>query len=315
MTLRDIALALLVVVAWGANFAVIKVGLAGVPPLLLAALRYAIVAASAVFFVRPPGIPVRYVVAYGLSVGVGQFGALFYAMDLGLPAGVASVVMQSQAVFTLLFAALALKERIRSVQGLGMFLALCGLAVIAMGGRSPGGVETPLHAFLLALFGAACWGASNVIVRLAAQAKLAARAKEGKGEPLSMTRLVVWSSMVPPLPLLLLSLLLDSPAEIAAAFTHLSTATVLAVLYIAFVSTLFGFGAWSKLLGKYPASVVAPFSLLVPVTGLIIAQLALGERLAPAQWAGCLGVVGGLLVSTLGATGRPAWRSRLADGG
>ena len=100
---------------------------------------------------------------------------------------------------------------------LSCVLALCGLAVIAMGGRSPGGVETPLHAFLLALFGAACWGASNVIVRLAAQAKLAARAKEGKGEPLSMTRLVVWSSMVPPLPLLLLSLLLDSPAEIAAA--------------------------------------------------------------------------------------------------
>ena len=309
MAPKDIALALLVAVVWGANFTVIKVGLAGVPPLLLAALRYVVVVLAALLFVPRPNAAARYVVAYGLSVGVGQFGALFYAMDLGLPAGVASVIMQSQAVFTLLFAALLLKERLGILQGAGMGLALAGLALIAAGSEGAGGLETPVQAFFLALFGAACWGISNVVVRLAT------RAAEAQGSRLSMVGLVVWSSLVPPLPLFLLSLLLDTPAEVARALTHLDGESVLAVLYIAFISTLFGFGAWSQLLGKYPAGLVAPFSLLVPVTGLIIAQLALGERLSLWQWFGCLCVVGGLLVSTLGAPGRPAWNFRHARDG
>lgn len=308
MTPRDIALALLVIGAWGANFTVIKVGLVGVPPLVLAALRYVVVALSAIFIVPRPKVAARYVVAYGLSVGVGQFGALFYAMDLGLPAGIASVVMQSQAVFTLLFAALLLKERAGARQVVGMGLSLIGLAAIGVNGGAPNG-GVPGHAFLLALFGAACWGVSNVLVRLAI------RSAEAEGSRLSMTGLVVWSSLVPPLPLFLLALLVHTPAEVAATFTHVGGASVFAVLYIAYISTLFGYGVWSKLLAKYPAGVVAPFSLLVPVTGLIIAQLALAERLSAVQWLGCLGVVGGLLISTLGAPGRPAAPSRSTQRG
>lgn len=308
MDASDIALALLVVAAWGANFSVIKVGLVGVPPLVLAALRYVVVALPAIFIVPRPKVAARYVVAYGLSVGVGQFGALFYAMDLGLPAGIASVVMQSQAVFTLLFAALFLKERAGALQIAGMGLALAGLAAIGADGGAPSG-GVPVHAFLLALFGAACWGLSNVIVRLAT------RSADAAGSRLSMPGLVVWSSLVPPLPLFLLALLVHTPAEVAATFTNVDGASIFAVLYIAYISTLFGYGVWSKLLAKHPAGVVAPFSLLVPVTGLLVAQVALAERLSAAQWLGCLCVVGGLLVSTLGAPGRSAAPSRSGQSG
>lgn len=292
MILKDLLLALLVVAVWGANFTVIKVGLAGVPPMLLAGLRYVVVAFPAVFFVARPKIGAAYVIAYGLTVGVGQFGALFYAMDLGMPAGLASVVPQSQALFTLIFAAWMLGERISRTQLAGMFLSGVGLGIIAYHLDGPGTSEIPVTAFLLTLLGAASWGLSNIVVRKAAQA--AAR----QGDSLDMLSMVVWSALVPPVPLFILSLLLDSPQAMIQSLSHLNAASLFAIGYIAYAATLVGFGGWSRLLAKYPASTVAPFSLLVPVTGLLTAGVVLGERLTPLQWLGSIAVVGGLLIST-----------------
>ena len=130
MSRKDFVLALLVVTVWGSSFTVIRIGLNDVPPLLLAAMRFALAALPAVFFVRRPQIRLRFLLAYGATVGIGQFGCMFYAMHIGLPAGLASVVLQSQAFFTLLLAALLLNERIVPRQLAGLVMAALGLVLI-----------------------------------------------------------------------------------------------------------------------------------------------------------------------------------------
>jgi len=291
MTLRDLFLALLVVLVWGANFTVIRIGLDGVPPLLLAALRFLLALFPAIFFIKPPRIPFRYWFGYGLFVGFGQFGCLFSAMHLGMPAGVASVVLQSQAFFTLLFAALLLGEKVTVRQVLGLVLAAAGLFWVGGGGGGGGGI--PLVALVLTLAAASFWGMSNIVVRRAGVLAAAG------GNRLDILSLVVWSSLVPPLPLFLCSLALDGPQRVAASVAGPTPTSIFAIAYLAFGATLFGYGAWSKLLSKYPANRVAPLSLLVPVAGLVTAGIVLDEVLLIRQWLGCALVVAGLLIATL----------------
>ena len=122
MSPRDIALAVAVATVWGVNFVVIEVGLEGEPPLLLSALRFGL-AGLAVFVLGPPRVPIRYVVAVGIILCVGKFSLLFVGMDRGMPAGLSSLVLQSQVVFTVLFAVLLLGERPRPVQLVGIAIA------------------------------------------------------------------------------------------------------------------------------------------------------------------------------------------------
>ncbi|PAB57662.1 O-acetylserine/cysteine exporter [Anaeromicrobium sediminis] len=294
MNRKDIGLALLVVTVWGANFTVIKLGLAGVPSMLLAVLRYVLTAFPAVFFVKRPAIEWRYCIAYGLAVGVGQFGCLFYAMDIGMPAGIASVVLQSQAFFTILFAAVLLKEPLKVRQLIGLVVASLGLYLIGTNGGANGTLSIPLGAFLLSLLAAACWSGSNIVIRYAVNHAAS------RGEKLDMLSLVVWSSLVPPIPLMILALMFDTPETLLHAITNLNGVSIFAVFYLAFFATLVGYGTWSGLIAKYSAGRVAPLSLLVPVTGLITARLVLGEQLSSLQWAGGLVIVLGILISNFG---------------
>lgn len=299
---RDLFLALLVVTLWGANFTVIRLGLDGVPPMLLATLRYILAAFPAVLFVKRPAVGWQYWLTYGLFVGFGQFGCLFYAMHIGMPAGVASVVLQSQVFFTLLFAAVLLQETIVLRQIVGLILASTGLLLVGSA-SSVVSLITP-GALFLTLAAAAFWGGSNIIVRKANTAAMQ------QGKKLDMLSLVVWSALVPPLPLFALSLIIDSPTVVVAALANLNLTSILSVAYLAFAATLFGYGAWSHLLSRYPANRVAPLSLLVPVTGVITACIVLGERLVAAQWGGCLLVLGGLLLTICKF---PARSSRLSQ--
>lgn len=304
MNTRDVVLALLVVTIWGTSFTVIRFGLDDMPPMLLAALRYAFVALPAVFLIRPPAIELRYWVLYGLTVGVGQYGCLFYAMHIGMPAGIASIVLQAQAFFTLLFAAAVFRETVSVAQFCGLVLAIAGLLFVYRGSGLAGAEEVPRFALFLALSGAAFWGVSNIVVR-----KASVRAMAQKRH-LDMFSLIIWSSLVPPIPLLLLAFTLDTPQTLAAVFTEFRLAGFLAVAYLAFAATLFGFGVWSHLLSRYPMSRVAPLSLLVPVTGLLTARVVLGESLSMLQWLGCLLVIAGLLLGSFGFSWRLPARSR-----
>jgi O-acetylserine/cysteine efflux transporter len=286
MTPRDLLLALLVVVVWGVNFVVIKAGVSELPPLLLGALRFVTAAFPAVLLFRRPDVPLRLLLAYGLTISVGQFAFLFTAIHVGMPSGLASLVLQSQAFFTMLFAAVWLKETWRRSQLGGLVLAACGLVLIG----SAHGVSMPLGGFLLTLLAASMWAAGNIVTR-----------EIGRHGPVDMQALVVWASLVPPLPFLLLSLLIEGPTAIVQSLGAFSLQSAAAIAYLAWVATLLGYGIWSRLLSRYPANQVAPFSLLVPVVGLTTGWLVYGEELQPVHFAGGALLMAGLAVNLFGA--------------
>ncbi|MFF1375961.1 EamA family transporter [Streptomyces sp. NPDC058308] len=280
-----VCLAVLVAAVWGVNFVVIEVGLDHFPPLLFSALRFLVAALPAVFFVGRPKVAWKWVVGVGLVLGVAKFGLLFIGMDAGMPAGLSSLVLQIQAVFTALFAALALGERPGRVRVWGMCVALAGIAVAAVD-EGEGG---PLTAFVLLIGAAACWGVSNVLTRKAAPP-----------DPLNF---MVWVSTVPVLPLLGLSLLFEGPSRDLAALRSLDGPGVGIVVYVAWVTTVFGFGAWGYLLRRHPASTVAPFSLLVPVFGMSSAALVLDESVSALRWCAAALLVGGVALTSFARTG------------
>ncbi|MEX3930766.1 EamA family transporter [Paraburkholderia phymatum] len=282
MSPKDLLLALVVVLAWGVNFVVIKVGLHGVPPMLLGGLRFTLAAIPAVFFIRRPKMPWRWLIAYGATISLGQFAFLFSAMYVGMPAGLASLVLQAQAFFTLGFAALFLHERFRAQNVLGLVIAAIGLAVIGM----QGGHAMTLTGFILTLCAAVMWALGNIVTK-----------KVGK---VDLVGLVVWGSLVPPVPFFALSYLLEGPQRIEAALTGIGMSSVFAIVYLAFVATLLGYVLWSRLLSRYPAGQVAPFSLLVPIIGLASASVLLGESLSAAQIGGAALVMAGLAVNVFG---------------
>jgi O-acetylserine/cysteine efflux transporter len=282
MSPKDLLLALVVVVVWGINFVVIKVGLHGVPPMLLGALRFTLAAVPAVFFVRRPRMPWFWLIVYGATISLGQFAFLFSAMYVGMPAGLASLVLQAQAFFTLLFAALFLHEHFRAHNVAGLVIAAIGLAVIGL----QGGHAMTLAGFILTLCAAVMWALGNIVTKKAGKVDLVA--------------LVVWGSLIPPVPFLLLSYWLEGPQRMVAALSNIGVNSVLAIVYLAFVATLLGYGLWSRLLARHPASQVAPFSLLVPIVGLASAALLLDEHLSSAQIAGAAVVMAGLAVNVFG---------------
>ena len=278
--------ALMTVALWGFNFTVIKVGVAGVPPLLLASLRFALSAFPAVLFVRKPAVPWKSLAAYGLLLGVGQFSFLFTAIKLGAPAGLSSIILQSQAFFTAGLAAALLKEKIRIHNMLGMFIAAAGLCMIAVENGAGGtrGMTLPLIAMVLAA--AFFWASANIVVK---------RMPNTDG-----FSLVVWSSAFSPLPLLALSLVFEGPQAIGAALGNLTLTSVGALAYLVVAATFFGYGVWNRLIMRHGAGRIAPFSLLVPVFGVSSASLVLGERFTAADATASAMVLAGLVVHVFG---------------
>lgn len=290
MSTRDLLLALVVIVVWGLNFVVIMTGLNHMPPLFMGALRFMLVVFPAILFIRKPQVPWRWLLAYGLTISLGQFAFLFSAMAVGMPAGLASLVLQSQAFFTLLFAALFIGERVRPPNLMGLVVAAIGLTLIGM---QVDRVMT-LAGFTLTICAASMWALGNVITR-----------RIGK---VDLVGLVVWGNLIPPLPFLALSWWLEGPVAIQAALDGFNLQSALVLIYLAFGATLLGYSIWGRLLSRYPASQVAPFSLLVPVVGLTSASVLLGDRLGLWQLIGALLVMLGLLINVCGGWVVGRWR-------
>lgn len=301
MPRRHVAIATLVAVLWGVNFVVIHVGLEHFPPLLFTALRFALMAVPAVLLVGRPRIAWRIVLAFGFLLGVVKFGLLFVSMDLGMPAGLASLLLQLQVVFTIGFAAVVLHERPRREQVAGAAVAFAGLAVIGVDRAA----AAPILPFLLILGAAAAWGVTNVLTRISRPP-----------DPLAM---LVWASLVPPLPLLGLSLALEGPREIGDALASVDAAAAAALSFVALVSGLFGFAAWTSLLRRHEAAAVTPFALLVPVFGIASAAVFLGERPSGLELGGAALICVGLAATVAPAgllrrRGRTPGHDRLPGG-
>lgn len=281
MTRRDSLLAVLVAVLWGCNFVAIHAGLQDVPPFLFLAIRFALVAFPLVLFVPRPQASWRAVAAVGVFMSLGQFAFLYLAMDLGMPAGLAALVLQAQVIFTIVLARFVLAEHASARQWWGAGIGTAGLAIVAWGF----GLDAPVVPLLVTVAAALSWGIGNVVAR-------AAKVSSGLS-------LVVWSAVVVPVPCLALSLAVEGPAEIGAALDAFGWQEWSSTLYTVVLASLVGYTIFNGLMARYPAASVVPYILLVPPVGALASWLALGEVPAPLEWVGGVVMMAGVAIATI----------------
>jgi O-acetylserine/cysteine efflux transporter len=285
---RDLFAALLIVFVWGMNFVAMKFSLAYFTPFELGVARYLFAAFPLVLLVRPPRVALRFVLLYGVLQGVGQFGLLFTAIKFGMSSALASVLMQTQVFFTALFGVLLLRERLAPALRAGLALAALALACFSMT-YLLGPANSGWLSFILNLAAASMWAASNIVARLAQ------RSSPGY----DALAFIVWGSLVPIGPFMMLSLLFD-PASSRGAWHQAPLSTWAAVAYLGWMATVLAYGMWTWLLKRHAASRVAPFSLGVPVVGLAAGMLLMGETIDLWQGIGIAVVFAALICVLLG---------------
>jgi O-acetylserine/cysteine efflux transporter len=272
-----ILLGVLVTLIWGSNFSVIEVGLGSLDPFVLTTLRFVLTAVPLVFFVRrPQGVPLLAMATYGLLFGAGLWGVVNIAMAQGMSPGLSSLVLQFAAFMTVILSALVFREPIRAPQRAGMVLGTAGLAVVIHAAPGAAGVLGTSLILLAALN----WSVCNLLVK--------------RFKPPDMLAFVVWTSAFAVPALVVLTLIAKGPAVFTALPATLTWPAVGSVLFQAYVTTIFGYAVWNFLMKTYPASSVAPLSLLVPVSGIATSWLAFGERFPPMLWLGVLLILLGI---------------------
>lgn len=296
MTSRDRLLGLTVVVLWGLNFLAIRAGLDHFPPFFFAALRFFVIAIPVILFVPRPQVPPKWLLVYGLGFGVGQFAFLFWAMHVGMPTGLASLVLQSSAPFTVVLGAVLLRERLRPAQVCGLLVAMAGMTVI--------GWDRAQHAALLpvalTLLAGLSWAVGNIGNRKAAS-----------DQPM---RLMLWMCVIPPLPMLALSFCVEGPSagwnSLTSSLEGTGPLALAGLAYIVILGTVAGSGLWTALLSRYPAGMVAPFSLLVPIVGIGASWLVLHEEPSILSLIGGAVVIAGAAATQVSGRVRPSTLSR-----
>ena len=283
MKMRDVLLALLVVVILGANFVAVKVGVTQAPPIFLTGLRFFFAAFPAVFFVKAPRVPLRILLAFGFVAGIVQFSFLFTAVRLGMSAGLSSLIIQMQVFFTAAVAALVFKELPSLLQVIGASVGAAGITVIGVFG----GEEAKPLPLLLVLAAAFAWAVANVLTKAA-----------GRVNPLSF---IVWSSLVAPIPLFLASWLFEAEDAVRHVLLHPTWTLAACVAFLAYPTTLVAFPLWTGLLGRYPAAKIVPFGFLIPVTGILSTHVLLSEQIGTASIVGSAIVLLGLGLNLAGS--------------
>lgn len=283
MPFSHLLLALLVVLIWGVNFIFVKLGLDEMSPLLLCALRFLLASIPAVFFVKPPAVPFRIIAAYGLVMFALQFALLFIGMRVGMTPGMASLLMQVQVFFSILFAVLFLGENPTIGQIVGALVSFVGIGLVAMHFDA----SVSFTGFLFIMAAAATWGIGNLITK--------------KIKTTNFISVIVWGSFIACLPMFLLALLFEGPGSFIYTYEHLTWKGIISLLYIVYISTWIGYGIWNWLISRYPVGVIVPFTLLVPVVGIISSILILGEPFQLWKLVAGLFVISGLCINILSA--------------
>lgn len=280
MKVVDTFLAILVALIWGFNFVVIKVGLGSFPPIFFSALRFLCAAFPAVLFLRRDGIDWRWILSIGFTLGVVMFSLLFIGMDVGMPAGLSSLVLQIQAVFTLVLSGMLLHDSPTVWQRIGVVVAFGGIGLLAVEAYD----TTSFLGLILVISAGFAWAASNILMKLSGN--------------IDMLRLIVWASIVPPLPLLLISWMFEEGQM--EAITSISWTGVGSIVYVGLISTVLAFAIWGRLFREYSPNTVAPFALLIPIFGIISSALVLKERFTTTELLSLCLVLAGLILVVLG---------------
>ena len=276
---QDLALAIAITAVWGLNFVAIRIGVDVIPPLMLSAARFFCAAIPLVFFVPRPAMPLAVFFAIAVTLGIGSFALLFIGISAGLSPGIASLVLQSQVFFTAALAVVFLGETFTQRQGWGVLISFSGIAILALAS----GADGTLSGLVLVIGAALSWGISNLFMKRTSQ--------------VNMLSLMVWMSLVPPIPLIILSLIFEGVEANLRAWNELDAMRVGAVFYLAYAATVFGFGGWAMLIARYGAGRIAPFSLLVPVFGMAASALLLGEAFNSIQMLAALLTLFGLALA------------------
>ncbi|MFW5390002.1 EamA family transporter [Yersinia sp. 2544 StPb PI] len=282
MKLTDFLIALCITAIWGANFSVIKLGLIAADPLILAGIRFTLCALPAVLFIKKPDTSWRYIIGYGLLFGIGLWGIVNLGIKAGVSAGIASLVLQFGAFFTMILGALLFREKLSRYQCIGIAVALLGLISIIF--ISDGSV-TPTG-LILVLCGAVVWGLVSIIIK--------------KANTKQVFAFLVWSSLFSPIPLFLLSYLFNGSSGFTELATQFDVTTLFSILFQVYPNTLFAYWIWNSLLTKYPVSIVAPLSLLVPIFGLLGSVMIFSESIPAAKIVAMILIISGLIIGLYG---------------
>lgn len=278
---KHLLLALAIVLIWGINFIAIYVGLKGFPPFLMCAVRFGLAAIPWVFIFPKPKSPIKLIIAYGLFTFALQFGFLFSGIYLGLSPGLSSLILQVQVFFSIGLAFLFFQDTPSSWKIYGSLISFVGIGIVA---SNVNGGSTFLG-FILTLLAAFSWATGNIFTK-----------KVNAHSPLS---LVVWGNLVAFPFMLVASLIVEGPVLIVSSLQNISLPTIGAIVYIVYISTHIGYGAWGFLLKSYPTSVVVPFTLLIPVVGFLSSALFLGEDLSMWKLIASLFIMGGVVFNLL----------------
>jgi O-acetylserine/cysteine efflux transporter len=276
----DVCIAILVAVVWGSGFVASRLALDELSPALMTAMRFAI-AAVPCLLVRRPKVSWPVLIAISSTLFLGQFLAQSWAIAHSVPIGLASVIVQSQALFTVAFAALAFGEFPTRLQIAGIGIAAIGLLMIC----GTIGFDFSVGAFAVLMISPVSFAIGNLLLR---------RARD-----VPMFDLFAWLCLVPPLPLLALAFAVDGPSTTWHSLLHMSATGWTSMIFIGAISTCIAYWLWGRLLRDYPAAQVVPFALLVPFVGSAASSAVFGETFGPLRLAGMVTVVGGIAVMLL----------------
>ncbi|EKN3828014.1 TPA: EamA family transporter [Yersinia enterocolitica] len=282
MKLTDFLIALLITAIWGVNFSIIKLGLITADPLILAGIRFTLCALPAVFFIKKPDTSWRYIIGYGLLFGIGLWGIVNLGIKAGVSAGIASLVLQFGVFFTMVLGAFLFHENLSKYQYIGIIVALLGLTSIIF--ISDGSVT--FIGLALVLCGAVVWGLVSIIIK--------------KSDTKKVFSFLVWSSLFSPIPLFILSYLFNGPSGFTELAIHFNTTTLFSILFQVYPNTLFAYWVWNSLLTKYPVSVVAPLSLLVPIFGMLGSVMIFNESIPSGKIIAMVFIISGLIIGLYG---------------
>ena len=280
MRLTDTLLIILVVVIWGFNFVAIKWGVEDVDPYIMTAFRFFLTAIPIIFFVKKPNIKLRILALYGIIFGGGLWGLVNYAISLGTPSGLSSLILQASAFMSIIAGAMLFKEKITKDKIIGIMLSLIGFLIIIYDNYDSE-KSIKLYGILLILLAALSWSLCNMIIK--------------KYKPDNVISFTVWSSLFVPVPILLLAYI-DNSSNFISLFTSIGLQGYSSIVFQALITTLFGYSIWTSAINKYGLSIVAPYSLIVPISGIFFAWLLYGETLTSIEVLGSLIILTGLII-------------------
>lgn len=281
MPIRHLLLVLLVIIIWGINFIFLKLALEELSPLFVCALRFLLASVPALFFVKPPNVPFKMIASYAFFMFGLQFSLVFMGMYVGMTPGMASLIMQVQVFFSMFFAVLMFGERPNTGQILGALVSFSGISLVALHFDQ----HVSFLGFLCILGAAASWGIGNLLAK--------------KMKSTNLISVIVWGSFIVCLPMFAAALLIEGPSAVVNAYQHLTWKGSSALLYIVYISTWVGYGVWNWLLERYPVSMVVPYTLLIPLVGILSSVLVFGEPFQLWKLVAGILVISGLCINIL----------------